>query len=87
LKKFDIVTRIVTWDEKYLYLEQRFETPGTLHAVSLGRAAFVHGRDLVPPVQVAAMAGHSAEAPYSPAVIDGWHVLLKEKKEHFAKES
>jgi len=86
LKQFDIVTRIVTWDDKYLYIEQRFETPGILHAVSLGRAAFVHGRELVPPAQVAAMAGHSGEAPASPAVIDGWHVLLKEKKEHFAQE-
>lgn len=86
LKQFDIVTRIVTWDEKYLYLEQRFETPGTLHAVSLGRAAFVHRGALVPPAQVAALAGYSGEAPASPAVIDGWHVLLKEKKEHFAKK-
>jgi acyl-CoA thioesterase FadM len=87
LKQFDIVTRIVTWDEKYLYLEQRFETPGTLHAVSLGRAAFVHRDKLVPPAEVAALAGHAGPAPVSPAVIDGWHVLLKEKKEHFSPES
>jgi len=83
-KKFDIVTRIVTWDEKYLYLEQRFETPGTLHAVSLGRAAFVHRGEVVAPAEVAALAGHGGEAPACPAVIDGWQVLLKEKKDYFA---
>jgi len=87
LKKFDIVTRIVTWDEKYLYLEQRFETPGILYAVSLGRAAFVYRGALVPPAQVAELAGYSREAPASPAVIAGWHVLLREKKEHFAAKS
>jgi len=83
LQKFDIVTRIVTWDDKYLYMEQRFESPGTLHAVSLARAAFVCRRELVPPAMVACLAGYRGEAPPRPDIVEGWHALLRDKKEHF----
>ncbi len=83
LRKFDIVTRIVTWDDKYLYLEQRFESPGTLHAVSLARAAFVCKRELVPPAMVVALAGYTGEAPPRPDIVEGWHALLKDKREYF----
>lgn len=84
LRKFDITTRIVTWDEKYLYLEQRFETPGTLHAVSLARAAFVHRGEVVAPAEVAALAGYEGKAPPCSAIIDGWQGLLGNKKDHYA---
>lgn len=83
LRKFDIVTRIVTWDDKYLYMEQRFESPGTLHAVSLARAAFVCKRELVPPAMVVALAGYTGEAPPRPDIVEGWHALLKDKREYF----
>lgn len=84
LSRFDIATRIITWDDKYLYMEQRFETPGTLHAVSLARAAFVCRGVLVPPAMVAQLAGHTGEAPPRPDIVGGWHALLKDKKEHFS---
>jgi acyl-CoA thioesterase FadM len=32
LQKFDLVTRVVTWDDKYVYMEQRFEAHGELCA-------------------------------------------------------
>jgi acyl-CoA thioesterase FadM len=84
LRKFDITTRIVTWDAKYFYLEQHFETPGTLHAVSLARAAFLHRGELVPPATVAALAGHEGEAPPCSAIINGWQGLLGDKKDHYS---
>lgn len=84
LRRFDITTRIVTWDEKYFYLEQRFEAPGTLHAVSLARAAFLHRGELVPPSAVAALAGHDGEAPPCSAIITGWQGLLGDKKDHYS---
>jgi acyl-CoA thioesterase FadM len=87
LRKFDIVTRIVTWDDKYLYLEQRFESLGTLHAVSLARAAFVCRRELVPPAMVVALAGYTGEAPPRSDIVAGWHALLKDKKGHFTAEA
>ncbi len=84
LRRFDITTRIVTWDEKYLYLEQHFETPGTLHAVSLARAAFLHRGELVPPSAVAALAGHDGESPPCSAIVNGWQSLLGDKKDHYS---
>lgn len=87
LCRFDLVTRILAWDEKYFYFEQRFETPGTVHAVCLGRAAFVQGRELVSPARIVALAGHSGEAPACPPVIDAWRLLLNEKKNHFVAQS
>jgi acyl-CoA thioesterase FadM len=83
LQKFDIVTRIATWDDKYLYMEQRFESSDTLHAVSLARAAFVCRRELVPPAMIASLAGHRGEAPPRPDIVEGWHALLRDKKEYF----
>ncbi|MGE4544257.1 MAG: acyl-CoA thioesterase [Pedobacter sp.] len=85
LRKFDITTRIVTWDDKYFYLEQRFETAGTLHAVSLARAAFVCRRELVPPAMVASLGGHKGETPPPcSAIIQGWQGLLGDKKDHYS---
>lgn len=82
--QFDIMTRIVSWDEKYLYLEQCFETPGTLHAVSLARAVFLHRGEILPPSEVAALAGYSGEAPPVPIIIRTWLDLLQEKRDHFS---
>lgn len=83
LKTFDITTRIVTWDEKYFYLEQRFETAGTLHAVSLARATFLHRGEVVPPAKVAVLGGYTGEAPPCSAIIQGWQALLGDKKDHY----
>jgi acyl-CoA thioesterase FadM len=83
LQRFSISLRVLGWDEKYLYLEQRFESPGTLHAVSLGRAAFV-GRDgVVAPAAVAALAGGPQESPPLPEAIRAWQRLLEEKRDRF----
>ncbi len=84
LRRFDLVTRILTWDDKYFYFEQRFETPGTLHAVSLGRATFVCGRELVPPSEVAALAGYEGPVPDDPALLETWRLLLQQKKDFFS---
>lgn len=84
LRKFDITTRIVTWDDKYFYLEQRFETAGTLHAVSLARATFLYRGEVVPPPKVAALGGYEGEAPPCSAIIQGWQGLLGDKKDHYS---
>jgi acyl-CoA thioesterase FadM len=86
LRRFEIVTRIVTWDDKYLYLEQRFESPGTLHAVSLARAAFLCRGELVAPERVAALAGFHQAVPPRPDIVSGWHALLRDKKEYFVPD-
>ena len=44
LQKFELVTRIATWDEKYFYMEQRFESKDALCAHSFVKGLFL-GRD------------------------------------------
>jgi acyl-CoA thioesterase FadM len=84
LRKFDITTRIVTWDDKYFYLEQRFETEDTLHAVSLARAAFLCRGELVAPAEVAALGGYEGKAPPCSAIINGWQGLLGDKRDFYS---
>ncbi|MEZ4600913.1 MAG: thioesterase family protein [Syntrophotaleaceae bacterium] len=84
LRKFDITTRMVTWDEKYFYLEQRFESGDTLHAVSLARAAFIRRGELVPPRDVALLAGYQGSPPPCSAIVNGWQCLLGDKRDHYA---
>lgn len=43
-QRFDLVTRIATWDDKYFYMEQRFESKGALCAHSFVKGLFL-GRD------------------------------------------
>lgn len=83
LRRFELVTRILTWDDKYFYFEQRFETPGKVYAVSLGRAAFVCRGERVPPARVAALSGY-LEAPADPVLLETWRRLLKQKKDYFS---
>ena len=58
LERFDIVTRLVTWDEKALVLEQRFERGAEVVAQAYVRARFLRregGR--VPTAELLALGG------------------------------
>lgn len=50
---FVIKSRIIAWDDKWLFVLSRFESPesGKLHAVSLTKYVFKLGRKTVPPVE------------------------------------
>ena len=43
-QKFDLVTRVVTWDDKYAYMEQRFESDGVLCAHAFAKGLFLDER-------------------------------------------
>ncbi len=47
-KVFDIETRMLGWDEKYLYTEHRFLIKGQLHAKSITRIAMIYGGKVRP---------------------------------------
>jgi len=40
LQRYRLVTRLVAWDEKWCFLEQRFEKDGHVHAVGRVKALF-----------------------------------------------
>ena len=47
-QKFELVTRVLTWDTKWIYLEQRFEVEGKIYAVARLRALFIGPKGRVP---------------------------------------
>ena len=61
-QRYILVTRVVAWDEKWCYLEQRFERSGKLHAVGRVKALFRGREGNVPTAALLAAAGRG-DAP------------------------
>lgn len=57
LEGFDVVTRCAHWDEKWFFLEHRFEREGQVHAIGYVKPVFKVGRKTVTPVEVLAALG------------------------------
>jgi acyl-CoA thioesterase FadM len=81
-QKFDLVTRLLTWDEKYFYMEQRFLAGGRLCAVALVKGLFLHRRERVESRTVLAALGIDSAAPDMPEVVRHWNDLANLKKQH-----
>jgi acyl-CoA thioesterase FadM len=84
LARFELVSRVVTWDEKYFYMEQRFERAGVLHAVAFVRGVFLKGRNRIPTAQVVAALDPALRAPPMPAALRHWKDMGELKKQHTA---
>ena len=80
-QKFDLVTRIVTWDDKYAYMEQRFESEGTLHAHAYVKGLFLGARGRVANSAVVAELGYTGEPPPCPEELRLWVELGNVKKQ------
>lgn len=80
-QKFEIVTRLLTWDDKYFYIEQRFVSPGRLHAVGMVKGLFLHGRERVESRTVLAALGVDITPPDVPEVVRHWNDLAALKKQ------
>ncbi len=78
-QRFDLVTRIIGWDEKYFYIEQRFESGSHLYAVAHVRGLFVSERRPVSMPNVVALADTSA-VPDLPPLMRDWNALLAHKR-------
>ena len=85
LQAFELVTRILTWDEKYFYLEQRFERAGRLCAVATVRGLFLARGQAVPTAELLRVAGVPTSPPPMPAAVAHWKELTALKKEHAAR--
>ena len=78
--RFELVSRVATWDEKYFYMEQRFERHGTLHAVAYVKGVFLKGRTRVATAQVVAALDPRLSAPPMPAALRHWKDMTELKK-------
>ena len=71
-QRFDLVTRVVAWDQKWFYIEQRFEVGGEVHARAQVRGVIKHGRRTIPPGDMMRAAGHDGPSPALPASFASW---------------
>jgi acyl-CoA thioesterase FadM len=60
---FTLRTRLVSWDEKWVYLEQRFFVGEKLMAEGKVKALFLSGKRFVPTREILSFAGESPEPP------------------------
>lgn len=86
-QKFELVTRMLTWDEKYFYLEHRFESREELCAIATVRGLLLHGGQPVPTAQVLRALGVDIAPPPMPAVVSHWRELTALKREQAARMS
>jgi acyl-CoA thioesterase FadM len=81
-QKFELVTRIVTWDEKYGYMEQRFESGGVLCAHAFAKGLFLEKGARVGSSVVAAELGIPHAPPPMPEELRIWSELGNVKKQN-----
>ncbi len=79
--KFDIVSKVVGWDDKYFYIEQRFESDQGLHCIVHVRGVFVCKRKQVPISELIEAANFQEAAPELPPEVQKWKAFLQLKKE------
>lgn len=73
--RFTLETQLLGWDDKYWYIEQRFVSDKTIHAVAFVRGLFLHGHHKVPITQLADLAGVSHQSPPLPEVVQRWRAM------------
>jgi len=80
-QKCTVETKIICWDEKYFYMEQRFVSGDKVHAIAHLRGLFVHRRKPIASAQLMALAGEEGtQSPPMPELIKHWQALLTAKK-------
>ncbi|GIU44903.1 thioesterase family protein [Shewanella algidipiscicola] len=81
LRKFEVQSKVVGWDEKYFYVEQRFVSENTLRCIVHVRGVFVCDRKQVPIATMVKEAGFDGPAPELPPEVVKWKAFLQLKKE------
>jgi acyl-CoA thioesterase FadM len=80
-QKFDMVTRVVTWDDKYVYMEQRFETRDALCAHAFVKGLFLGREGRISNPAVLRVLGHTGTAPPMPDELRIWAELGSAKRQ------
>ena len=80
-QKFELVTRLVTWDDRYAYMEQRFESNGVLCAHAYVKGLFLDKGKRVSNAAVVAELGYTDAPPPFPEDLRLWDELGNVKKQ------
>lgn len=72
-QRYELQSRLLGWNEKWLFCEHRFVRHRQVYATVLVRYLFISTRGKVPPAVVLTKAGYPAESPALPAWVQRWH--------------
>ncbi len=70
--RYELATRIVGWDERWFFIEQRFLVGDTVAAQAVVRGTFLHRRKSVPPGDIFEKLGASHTSPPLPEYVRLW---------------
>lgn len=80
-KKFDLVTQLVSWDDKYFYFFQRFEVNGELYASGIVKGLSLQkGKKQSPETLMRQLGADIPARPQIPDFIKHWQGLVESKK-------
>ncbi|MCE7510028.1 thioesterase family protein [Alloalcanivorax xenomutans] len=79
-QRFQVHTRILGWDDKYTYYDQRFESQRKLHTHALLRLAHLYGGKPISPQAFQEMTGLNRRSPVLPDYVQDWKNLLQSKR-------
>ncbi|BAI71910.1 hypothetical protein AZL_012720 [Azospirillum sp. B510] len=68
-QRFTLVSRVLCWDDKYIFIEHRMETRGGLAALAVVQGAFVGTTGVVAPAEVLAALGAATASPPIPDAV------------------
>jgi acyl-CoA thioesterase FadM len=72
-QRYRLITRILCWDERWIFLEQRFETAaGDLAAQGLVKAIVIHERRTLRPREALKAMGLLRRSPPMPPAVKAW---------------
>lgn len=72
-QRFELVSRVLCWDEKWIFIEHRVETAAGTAAVAVMQGVFLAGGKPVPTAEVLAALDLPAESPPMPDFVADWH--------------
>lgn len=73
LSQYELRTRLLGWNDKWLFCEHRFVRHQQVHATVVVRYLFLSARGKVPPAVVLEKAGHGTQSPALPEYVVRWH--------------
>lgn len=79
-QRFQVHTRLLGWDDKYSYYDQRFESQRKLHTHALHRLAHMYGGKTISPQAFQEMTGLNLTSPPLPEYVRDWKTLLQNKR-------
>jgi len=80
-QKFELVTSVTTWDDKYVYIEQKFEAGGVLYAHAFVKGLLLGREGRVSIAELVALAGHTGAPPPMPDELRLWAEFGSAKKQ------